>query len=239
MDVLTNWEDEPRYVYQEIPDPAPPMANEVKVAIGGFLAAFGASAAYDMAVLPSMAQFDSLILWRAVAIGFFVAGILYIVSVTFTAVAPALIPLLVKDEQKTQPQPKADLPTGQPKREPVQHTGPEPEPELPQWLQNVDDMVWGDRLHINGRIISRPEKFDKDWLYDVAEARWDGKLESISTPKLHDIGVSRFETNGGETPAAIVISILEAAGCIRSLGERQGYEWTEAGKTAFPSPTNR
>jgi len=109
--------------------------------------------------------------------------------------------------------------------------------ELPQWIINTDRMVWGDRLNINGHPMNIPDGFKTDWLYIVAEKREAGELDTISPTKLDALGISRW-ANVGDSPAAQVVSILETAGCIKSKGDRQPYDWTDAGKKAFPSPTD-
>ena len=196
--------------------------------------------------LPSMAAFDWIIVWRAAAEFAAWAGGAYAACVVILAVAPGLPALLLKEAQDATglnlSQPKRELPTGQPKREKPQRLdfqvlplGEDDDLDLlPQWISNTDRMVWGDRLNINGKVMDAPNGFNSDWLYTVAENRWNGKLATISTVALHSIGIERF--GNGDTPASIVLAIFEDAGIITRAGERQPFTWTEAGKRAFPYP---
>jgi hypothetical protein len=78
-----------------------------------------------------------------------------------------------------------------------------------------------------------PQGFNVEWLYTVAEKRMVGGLETVSLRALDDIGISRW--GNGESPAATLIKVLELAECIKNMGERQPYAWTDAGKRSFPT----
>lgn len=231
---------------------------EMRFAGAAFAVAAGLEIAAGLFEMPSMAAWDWIILWRGLSVGLVAAGVAYALALIISIAAPGLPALLLKkaeDVTGLDLDGKPNLPTGQPKREPrrmeVQPMvrqplqveplplGDEADPfdELPQWIINTDKMVWADRLNINGHLMDIPTGFDTDWLYTVAEKREAGELDTISPTKLDAFGISRW-ASVGVAPAAQVVSILEAAGCIKSKGDRQPYDWTDAGKKAFPSPTD-
>lgn len=208
--------------------------------------------------LPNMNSFDWIIIWRAGAEFLMWAGGAYALALVVIKVVPGLPAMLLqKAEDVTgldlDGKPKRDLPTGQPKREQQPQVQPvtrtleaEPMPledeadpfgELPQWIVNVDKMIWADRLNINGHLLDIPQGFNTEWLYTVAEKREAGELDSISPTKLDALGISRW-SSAGVAPAAQVVSILETTQCIKSRGDRQPYDWTNEGKKLFPSPTD-
>lgn len=81
-----------------------------------------------------------------------------------------------------------------------------------------------------------PTGIDPSWLETIARHRWAGKLFTVSTRSLDDIGISRF--GNGDSPASVTIQFLERTGVITNQGERQPYKWTGAGARIFPvSPT--
>lgn len=239
---MMSYERQPENEYQE-------TSTEMRIATAVAVAVAAWEVAGQMRGLPSMAAWDWIILYRAVAIGLFVGGATYAIVLIAIKLAPGLPALLLeKAEAATgldldgKPQPKRDLPTGQPKREirqplqietlPLADDEEDSEP-LPQWITNTDKMVWGDRLNINNHLMDIPDGFNVDWLYTVAEKRMGGHLETISLRALDDIGISRW--GNGNSPAAQLITVLEESGCIQSLGERQPYSWTDGGNRAFPT----
>ena len=219
---------------------------EMRFAGAAFAVAAGLEIAAGLFEMSSMAAWDWIILWRGLSVGLVAGGVAYAVALFVAIVAPGLPALLLKkaeDVTGLDLDGKPNLPTGQPKREPrrVEAQAVEAEidsiDELPQWIINTDRMVWGDRLNINNHPMNIPDGFKTDWLYIVAEKREAGELDTISPTKLDSLGISRW-ANVGDSPAAQVVSILETAGCIKSKGDRQPYDWTDAGKKAFPSPTD-
>lgn len=228
-------------------------SKELKFAGAVFTAVAAGEIARQLANLSSMAAWDWIILWRGLTIGLVAGGAAYAIALIIVTIAPGLPALLLKEvEEMGKPKPvRPDLPTGQPKRErPYIQTPPlsdEPTFEesgvvieaAPEWQRLVDSMNYGDgRMLINGRLIELPEAFDTDWLYTIAERRAASEMDkTISTIKLNDVGISRW--GNGSSPAAMVIEVLEEARCVQSRGVNQPYDWTDAGKRAFPSPTDR
>lgn len=81
-----------------------------------------------------------------------------------------------------------------------------------------------------------PPEIDPAWLEKIARYRWAGKLFTISSRSLDEIGISRF--GNGDSPASVTIRFFEKTGVITNQGERQPYKWTGAGARIFPvSPT--
>lgn len=244
------YEQQPQTEYNE-------TSAEMRFAGAAFAVAAGLEIAAGLFDMSSMAAWDWIILWRGLSVGLVAAGVAYALALIISIAAPGLPALLLKkaeDVTGLDLDGKPNLPTGQPKREPRrmeaqpmvrQALQVEPLPledeadpfdELPQWIINTDKMIWADRLNINGKLIDIPQGFNDEWLYKVAEHRWHGKLPTISTVALHNIGIERF--GNGDTPASMVLAVFEAAEIITRAGERQPYTWTDAGHRAFPCPND-
>ena len=247
------YEPQPQNEYQE-------TSTELKIATAVFVAVAAWQVADQISGISSMAAWDWIILYRAAAIGLFAGGSTYAILLVIVAIAPGLPALLLqKAEDVTgldldgKPQPKWDLPTGQPKREPRRRSleveplpleeAPSFEdaavtiPAAPEWEQRVDAMNYDNgRMLINGQLVELSEDFEIAWLYVVAEKRAAGMLETISTIKLNQVEISRW--GDPISPAAMVIELLENTGCVKSRGVNQPYDWTDAGKLVFPSPTD-
>jgi hypothetical protein len=234
-------------------------STEMRFAVGVGTVAAAANLSGALYRLPGMETFNTIILWRAGAEFLMWAGGAYVLALVVVTVAPGLPALLLRKAEEATGldlDGKPNLPTGQPKREPRRmeaqpvirqplevevlqiedDADPFEDEELPQWIVNTDKMVWGDRLNIDGHVMDIPQGFNVEWLYTVAENRWNGKLATISTVALHSIGIERF--GNGNTPASMVLAIFEEAGIITRAGERQPYTWTDAGNRVFPCPSD-
>jgi hypothetical protein len=106
----------------------------------------------------------------------------------------------------------------------------------PEWREHLGRYLSGDLLRIGNTSHRLPAGFDRELLYTIAEARWWGRLPTVSARALDAAGISRF-ANGGEAPAVAVMDFLERIGLIRSGGVQRPYSWTDAGERVFPSPT--
>lgn len=226
-------------------------STEMRFASAVGIASTAWEVARQMVTMTTVASWDWIILYRAVAIGTFLGGVAYALTLVIIAIAPGLPALLLKEVEEATGK-SLGKPTQQPQREPkresqtMQQVAPVPfsyealpleddddeelEP-LPQWIINTDKMVWADRLNIGGKVLDIPDGFNTRWLYTVAEKRYSGELETVSTRALHDVGIDRFDGS-----ATAVLTLLESAELISRAGDRQPYTWTDAGQKLFPHP---
>lgn len=237
--------------YQQQSDDYKETSTEMRFAMAIFAVAAGLELAAGLYGMNGIAAFDWIIVFRSAAVGLVAGGAAYALALIIATIAPGLPALLLKEVEEATGldlDGGADLPTGQPVRERVTV---EPLPLVeqpafedtavsihaaPEWELRVEEMIYDDRVLINGRLEELPKGFDTAWLYTVARERAAGKLGTVSTIKLDEVGISRWG-NGG-SPASLMIQILENTGCVQSRGERQPYDWTDAGKHCFPSPTD-
>lgn len=216
-------------------------SKEMRFAMAVFTAVAAGEVASHLFGLSGIAGWDWIILWRGLAVGLVAGGAAYAFALLVIAVAPGLPALLLREVEEATGKDLggSDKPISEPMRErPKPHIEPLPLAEsdlLPPWVLNTDRIVWGDRFNISGKLVDIPDGFDTDWLYQLAEMRYTGKLSEVSLRALDAVGISRF--GHGTAPAAAVLEFLESAELVRSRGDRQPYDWTELGKRIFPCPT--
>lgn len=110
--------------------------------------------------------------------------------------------------------------------------------ESDYWIKNLKNHLLDNgmfRVRNTQRLLN--PSLNTDWLYFLAETRWEGDLPHVSANYLHTYaGISRYTDNGGKTPSDLVIEFLESFNLIRREG--QIYKWTAVGEEVFPtSPT--
>lgn len=119
--------------------------------------------------------------------------------------------------------------------EPIIMIDVEGERPLEVWEQALEDKLRdNDRfLVLNGRQWSIPDTVSIDHLFQLAEARAEGKLRQFLSPNsLNDYaGISR---NGKAPNAQSLIDFLASIGAVKSNGERRPYSLTELGEKLFP-----
>ena len=106
---------------------------------------------------------------------------------------------------------------------------------VPKWERLIDMRLVHDgyfRVSANaknGRSVVLPDGFDVDFLYKVAEARYDSELKLVSQRALDRIDISRDTGDAG-----MVLEFLQSAGLVEEKGKNYQYKWTDVGALVFP-----
>lgn len=205
----------------EKPDP---HYEAKQIAWGVALAVAGVNFALDVAASRSLDWITAII---AIAWGVVAWGITYALGIG----AGYLLPVFDKSPDEDG---RAAVPP-----QPVQVDQPEPTSngydDTPEWKDHLERHLIGGRLRVGNALVPLPGGFDEQWLRIVAKERWNGNLPTVSLTALHGVGISRF-ANGDAAPAALVLELFKTANLIISGGDRQPYQWTDAGERVFPSP---
>lgn len=217
-----------RFNDNQQPEDEKPVSNETKAAWGIFLV-FSAGdfvlGLNRMLVFSTEPLFGLLV--HAIVVGLIAAGLLILVLALCDKVVE--IALLWEREKKQVPvitpaKPKPD----EPKR--VENTvtlrG-----KLPEWAIHLNNIMYEGKITIGNRRVDIPDNIQPSSIYKVAQARAGGKIATISTVSLHELGISR---NGSEPEAQTLLNWFVSMGIIQSGGERRPYNWTRIGERMFP-----
>lgn len=158
-------------------------------------------------------------------------GIVFMVSYTFIHMLPGII--LILNPEAAKEMSKKQVKVNQPILiEDVHNEDDDPD----FWLKNLEKHILPNRMfRVRNQQRLLDANFNTDWLYFLAETKWEGDLPHVSANYLHQYtGISRF--GDGKTPADLVIEFLESFNLITKNG--QVYQWTILGNEVFPtSPT--
>lgn len=163
-------------------------------------------------------------------------GVTYAISYTTIHILPGLSILL--DPSLAKPK-QAKQQTKRIAQNVIVETMPE-EKEL-DWRENLERHILDNgmfRVRNTQRLLH--PNFKIEWLYWLAETRWEGDLPHVSANYLHSrAGIDRYTghpNNTDKTPSEQVIEFLESFSLVTKEG--QIYKWTIAGEDVFPtSPT--
>lgn len=116
-----------------------------------------------------------------------------------------------------------------------------PEEKELDWQENLERHILDNgmfRVRNTQRLLH--PNFKIEWLYWLAETKWEGDLPHVSANYLHSrAGIDRYTgypNSTDKTPAEWVIEFLESFNLVTKEG--QIYKWAAVGKDVFPtSPT--
>lgn len=158
-------------------------------------------------------------------------GITFAISYTTIHILPGLSVLL-------DPLPAKQKQTGQPVKRIASNVTVETMPEEKEldWRENLERHILENgmfRVRNTQRLLS--QDFKIEWLYFLAETKWEGDLPHVSCGYLHEYaGISRFmKFDNGKTPADLMIEFLESFNLITKNGQKN--EWTVLGHEVFPT----
>lgn len=163
-------------------------------------------------------------------------GITFAISYTTIHILPGLSVLL--DPSLAKPK-QAKQQTKRIAQNVTVETMPE-EREL-DWRENLERHILDNgmfRVRNTQRLLN--QNFKIEWLYWLAETKWEGDLPHVSANYLHSrAGIDRYTghpNSTDKTPSEQVIEFLESFNLVTKEG--QIYKWTIAGEDVFPtSPT--
>lgn len=152
----------------------------------------------------------------------------FAVSYTTIHILPGLADFLAEPQKKPKQQAKRIA------KNVTVETIPE-EKEL-DWQENLERHILDNgmfRVRNTQRLLS--QDFKVEWLYFLAETKWEGDLPHVSCGYLHEYaGISRFmKFDNGKTPADLMIEFLESFNLITKNGQKN--EWTALGHEVFPT----